>query len=386
MDQRTEASNQNILKKQKKGLSMIELETKRITTSPQIHRSESTASVMWAVSACLVPAAVWGIYVFGVRALVVLLVSIGASVLTELGLGLALKKITVSDGSAVLTGMLIGFNLPPDIPFYIPVIASVFAIAVVKWTFGGLGSNWMNPALAGRVFVFFSWTGPMTNWKSPGTLADAVSAATPLSTVKSGLFSYSGGAAGPMEYLNEMNFPGTVADSRITEFLRRILEPLGANVEPGYGDLFIGNVAGCIGEVSALFLLLGTVYLFARKIITWHIPVSFLASFGILVWIFGGNRFGGGGFSGNVVFHLLSGGIILGAFYMATDMVTSPLTAKGMIIFGCGIGFFTFLIRFFGSFPEGVSLAIILMNVFVPLIDRYTGPKRFGQVKKDDEE
>ncbi|MBT3274788.1 MAG: RnfABCDGE type electron transport complex subunit D [Spirochaetales bacterium] len=365
---------------------MIELEKKRITTSPQIHRPESTTTVMWSVAACLVPAAVWGIYVFGLRALVVILVSIGASVLCELSLGLVLKRNTIADGSAVLTGLLIGFNLPPDIPLYIPIAASVFAIGVVKWTFGGLGSNWMNPALAGRVFVFFSWTGPMTTWKSPGTLVDAVTAATPLSTVKSGLFSYSGSAAGPMEYLQETGFPGTSADTGITDFLRKILEPLGAQIEPGYGDLLLGNISGCIGEVSAILLILGSVYLFIRKIITWHIPVSFLGTFGILVWIFGGGQFGSGGFSGNVVFHLLTGGLILGAFYMATDMVTSPLTAKGMIIFGCGIGFFTFLIRFFGSFPEGVSLAIILMNIFVPAIDRYTGPKRFGVNQKDNDD
>ena len=357
---------------------MIELERQRITTSPQIHRPESTQTVMWAVSACLVPAAAWGIYVFGLRALVVLLVSIAASAVTEIAFGFALKRFTILDGSAVLTGMLIGFNLPPSVPLYIPIAASVFAIAVVKWTFGGLGSNWMNPALAGRVFVFFSWTGHMTSWTSPKTVIDAVSTATPLSAVKSGLFSYSGTAQGPMEYLSEIDYPYTAFDGKITDLLRKLFEPLGATIEPGYGDFFFGNIPGCIGEVSAFLLLLGTVYLFVRKIITWHIPVSFLGVFGLLVWIFGGTRFDSGGFSGNIAFHLFTGGVILGAFYMATDMVTSPLTAKGMLIFGAGVGFFTFLIRFYGSFPEGVSLAIILMNIFVPLINRYTGPKRFG--------
>ncbi len=364
---------------------MIELEHKRITTSPQIHRPESTTSVMWSVSACLAPAAAWGIYVFGARALAVLAVSIAAAVITELALGLVTKRFTILDGSAFLTGLFIGFNVPPGIPLYIPVVASVFAIAVVKWTFGGLGSNWMNPALAGRVFVFFSWTGHMTNWKLPKTLVDAVSSATPLSSVKSGLFSYSGSARGPMEYLTETGYPRTVFDGRVTDVLQKLLEPLGFTIEPGYGDLFFGNIPGCIGEVSAFLLLLGTVYLFARKIITWHIPVSFIASFGLFTWVFGGSQFGSGGFSGNVMFHLFSGGMILGAFYMATDMVTSPLTARGMIIFGVGVGFFTFIIRFFGSLPEGVSLAIILVNIFVPLIDRYTGPKRFGVPKKEDD-
>ena len=188
-----------------------------------------------------------------------------------------------------------------------------------------------------------------------------------------------------MEFLTETGYPHTAFDGKVTEFLRNIFEPIGVHIEPGYGDLFFGNIPGCIGEVSAFLLLLGTVYLFIRKIITWHVPVSFLATFGVLVWIFGGSQFGSGGFSGNVVFHLFTGGVILGAFYMATDMVTSPLSAKGLIIFGVGVGFFTFLIRFFGSFPEGVSLAIILMNIFVPIINKYTGPKRFGITKKDEE-
>ena len=357
---------------------MIDLEQKRITTSPQIHRPTSTSTVMWSVGACLLPAAIWGIYAFGVQALIVLLVSIGSSLIFEFAANLALKKNTLMDGSAFLTGLLIGFNLPPGIPLYIPVVASLFAIGVVKWSFGGLGANWMNPALAGRVFVFFSWTGHMTSWKVPAMIADTVSAATPLSSIKSGLFSYAGNARGPMELLYEIGFPHSIADGRITDFLGRIIEPLGGTVNPGYGDYFFGNMSGCIGEVSALLLLLGTVYLFLRKIITWHVPVSFLATFGVLVWLFGGLQFDNGLFTGNVVFHLITGGLILGAFYMATDMVTSPLTAKGMVIFGVGVGFFTYLIRFFGSFPEGVSLAIILMNIFVPLINRYTGPKRFG--------
>lgn len=364
---------------------MIELERQRITTSPQIHKPVSTASVMWAVSACLLPAAVWGVYSFGLRSLAVILVSIAASVVTEFGLGFVSKRSTILDGSAFLTGLLIGFNLPPGIPFYIPIIASVFAIAVVKWTFGGLGSNWMNPALAGRVFVAFSWTGPMTSWTIPRNLVDAVSSATPLSAVKSGLFTYTGNAGGPMEFLSEIGYARTTFDGKVTDFLRRILEPLGATVEPGYGDLFFGNIPGCIGEVSTFLLLIGTVYLFAKKIISWHVPVSYLTTFGVLVWIFGGTMFGSGVFSGNVVFHLFTGGLILGAFYMATDMVTSPLTAKGLLIFGVGCGFFTFLIRFFGSFPEGVSLAIIIMNIFVPLINKYTGPKRFGIPKKVEE-
>ena len=355
-------------------------EKRRITVSPQIHAPGSTSSMMWNVSAALLPAAIWGIYVFGLGALGTILVSIVACVLTEFVIARLLARFTLVDGSAVLTGLLIGLNLPPEIPIYIPIVASVFAIAVVKWTFGGLGTNWMNPALAGRVVVFFSWTAHMTNWRPPGTInpADAVSGATVLGTVKSALFQYSGDALGPMQMLREAAYPRTAFDVRITDAINGVLDRISASIPGGYVDMFVGNIAGSIGEISALLLLLGAAYLLIRKIITWHIPVSFLASFGILVFLFGGLRFGAGVGDGNVIFHFLSGGLFLGAFYMATDMVTSPLSRRGMIIFGVGIGFFTFLIRFYGSFPEGVSLAIILMNVFVPFINRYTKPRRFG--------
>ena len=184
-----------------------------------------------------------------------------------------------------------------------------------------------------------------------------------------------------MEFLSETGYARSAFDGRVTAFLRRVLEPLGANIEPGYGDLFFGNIPGCIGEVSAFLLLLGAAYLFTRKIITWHIPVSYLATFGVLVWIFGGSRFGSGAFSGNVVFHFFTGGLILGAFYMATDMVTSPITKTGQIIFAVGIGIFTVVIRLWGGYPEGVSYSILLMNLAVPLINRYTKPRVFGEVK-----
>lgn len=368
---KTDAEKGKIMKTTEKGTDFL------ITTSPHLNHSGTTANIMWSVSACLIPAGVWGVYVFGLRALFVVLVSIAASLIVELIMARLLKRnITIGDGSAFLTGLLIGYNMPPSVPLYIPVIASVFAVVVVKWTFGGLGGNWMNPALAGRAFVFFSWTGPMATWTLPKTIAvDGVTGASPLGFIKAGLLGYSGGASGPAEFLTSNGYAHTLFDERTTGWLR---EHLFHNMQDGYIDLFVGNVPGSIGEVSALFLLLGTVYLFARKIITWHVPVSYIASFGILTWILGGLRWGAGFFHGDVVFHLFSGGLILGAFYMATDMVTSPLTGKGMIIFGVGIGIFTFLIRFFGSFPEGVSLAILLMNIFVPLINRLTGPKRFG--------
>lgn len=331
-----------------------------IASSPQFHGKSSTSSVMGHVSLALIPAALWGVYVFGLQSLWVLLASIIAAMATELLMTIITgKKMTLTDGSAFLTGLLIGMNMPPSVPIYIPVIASVFAIFVVKWTFGGLGSNWMNPALAGRVFVFMSWTGDMTTWTLPGRLgADSITGPTPLGSLKTGLMSGVEGITGPLQLLG------------------------GEGVPVSYYDLFIGNVPGCIGEVSAVLLLAGALYMLARKIITWHIPVSYTLLFALLVWVFGGRRYGMGFFTGDVLFHLLSGGFMLGALFMATDMATSPITNKGKIIFGLGCGFITFLIRFYGSFPEGVSLAIIFMNIFVPIIDRFIKPVPFGYPKK----
>jgi electron transport complex protein RnfD len=365
------------------------------TISPHLREGTRTPHIMWIVTLCLLPAAIWGVYIFGLGSLLVLTICIAASVATEFIINqLTGRKQTISDGSAVLTGLLIGFNLPPQLPLYIAVIASVFAIAIVKYAFGGLGGNWMNPALAGRVFVLFSFSGPMSTWLMPHTLPDAVSSATPLGAVKSGLqgvavtFSNSAEALaqklhelkGPMHFLATKGYPVSGFDQSLTDWLN---STFGLSIHKGYFDLFVGNMGGSIGEVSVLLLLLGTIYLFYRKIISWHIPVSYLGCFAFLVWIFGGLRFDQGLFSGDALFHLFSGGIMLGAFYMATDMVTSPLTRKGMIIFGVGAGMLTYLIRFFGSLPEGVSLSIIIMNMAVPLIDRYTKPVIFGTTKKE---
>lgn len=360
-----------------------------ITSSPQYHDRQSTARIMWSVTACLVPATAWGVYVFGVRALWVVLASIAAAVLAEYLMGLVFRRFTLADGSAVLTGLLVGMNMPPAVPFFIPVIGSFFAIAVVKWTFGGLGSNWMNPALAGRVFVFFSWTGEMTTWTMPQTLpvTDAFSSATYLGVVKTGLTESTGATGGPLALLQQSGFPNSRLDTVVTDWLNStILEPLGISLPFGYVDPFVGNIPGSIGEISALLLMVGAIYLFARRIITWEIPAAYFLSFGLMTWIFGGLIHGGGAFTGDVLFHVLSGGFMLATFYMVTDMSTSPVTRRGMLIYGAGAGFLTFLIRTYGSFPEGASLAIILMNVFVPLIDRATRPSRFGVNKPKEAE
>jgi len=361
---------------------MEKTESLLVTSSPQVHQGDTTARIMWTVSACLLPAGIWGVYVFGFRALLVICVSLAAALAGEALAAKLMHRSTLADGSAFVTGLLVAYNMPPDVPLYIPVVASLFGIVVIKWCFGGLGCNWMNPALGGRVFVFFSWTGGMTTWRFPSTMnaADTVSGASPLGFVKTGLTNLQGSVTGAADIMKTAGYPVSSMDAAVSSWFS---ETLGISLKSGYTDLFVGNIPGCIGEVSALFLLLGAIYLFIKKIITWEVPIMYLGTFALLIWIFGGTAYGQGFFSGEVVFHLFSGGLMLGALYMATDMVTSPVTRTGMIIFGAGCGFLTFLIRQYGSFPEGVSLAIIFMNILVPMINRFTQPKRFGVARKE---
>ncbi|MDR1931414.1 MAG: RnfABCDGE type electron transport complex subunit D [Spirochaetales bacterium] len=356
-----------------------------VTSSPQIYDDASTTNIMWSVFFCLMPAAAWGVFSFGVWAAAVLCTALASSIAAEaLCAYLAGHPGTLWDGSACVTGLLVGMTMPPAVPLYVPFFASLFAIGVVKWTFGGLGRNWMNPALAGRVFVYFSWTRAMTTWSLPGVLrgADALSAATPLGFLKTGMSQSAEFFRTPMEYLREHGYPRSLLDGSISDWLNaRLLEPLGISLPQGYADLFFGFMAGSIGEISSFLLLAGTVFLLARKILSPAIPASYFGSFGLLVWIFGGLPLGGEYFTGDILFHLFTGGLILGVFYMATDIVCSPVTVPGQILYGCGAGFLTFLIRLYGAFPEGVALAILVMNVFVPLINRITRPFRFGAGK-----
>jgi Na+-translocating ferredoxin:NAD+ oxidoreductase subunit D len=353
-----------------------------VSSSPHLHSRNNTASIMWSVSAALVPAAVWGVFAFGWRALLVLAVSILAAALAEYLLGKIAHGFTLLDGSAVLTGLLIGMNMPPDVKIFVPVVASFFAITVVKWTFGGLGANWMNPALGGRVFVFFSFTSLMNTYRLPRTLltVDAIGSATPLTALKLSIADGAVRGLTSSQVLAEIGYPSTSFAQNASAWFDGAV---GLGVSPYTIDAFLGNVGGCIGEVSALLLILGAIYLFIKKIITWQIPVMFLGTFSLLAWVFGGIRNGLGLFQGDFVLQLLTGGMMLGAFFMATDMVTSPTTSKGMMVFGAGIGFFTFLLRYFGSLPESVSLAIIIMNIFSPTIERFILPKRFGEVIKE---
>lgn len=322
-----------------------------VTVSPHVTSGETTSRIMWSVSIALMPASLMGIYFFGPLSALTLLLSIVSAVFFEHIYQRMVKKTTsISDGSAFLTGLLLGLNLPPTVPFYIPVIGSFVAIVITKQLFGGLGYNVFNPALIGRAFLLISFPKLMTIWKEPTSAfiqIDAKTTATPLGILKE-------------------------------EGVTKLIEIYGDTINL-YTQLLVGYRGGCIGETSALAILIGAGFLLYRGYISWHIPVSFLASAGIIAWIFGGK---GALFTGDPILHLLSGGILIGAFFMATDYVTSPSIKKGQILFGIGCGFLTMLIRLKGGYPEGVMFAILIMNCFAPLIDRGFKTKVFGQVKK----
>lgn len=305
-----------------------------VSSSPHIRSGESNQSIMRDVAIALTPAAAFGIYNFGFKAFVVLMLAIVSAVVTE---ALCQKvrgvKITVNDYSAVVTGLLLGMNLPMDVPYWLPVVGSIFAIAIVKQAFGGLGHNFMNPALAARAMLLASWPVEMTNWTAVSV--DAVSSATPLAIIKEGL-----------------NVP-----------------------LPSLFEAFVGTVGGCIGETSALFLLMGACYLLYRGVITLKIPGIYIGTFAVLAFVFTGFD------AYETLLHVLTGGLILGAFFMATDYASSPITPRGQIVYAVGLGVLTAVIRFHGSYPEGVSYSILIMNVVAPLIDRYSKPRVFGGAK-----
>lgn len=314
-----------------------------VSSSPHMKSDSGISSIMLDVIIALIPALVAGVYFFGIRALAVVATTVAACVLSEYVYERITKKpITVGDLSAVVTGILLSLSLPPSIPLWMTVIGGAFAIVIVKQLYGGLGKNFMNPALAARCFMMVAWAGQFATFVLPlaGYGPDAISSATPLAILK-------GSSEGSL---------------------------------PSLSASFLGGKAGCIGETSGLMLLLGFLYLLIKRVVDWKIPVCYIASFAILMYLFGENNTGlsQGCFT---LMHLLSGGLLIGAFFMATDYVTTPTTLWGHVIFGIGCGFLTFAIRKFGAYPEGVSFAIILMNVATPLIERYTRPKAFGEVK-----
>lgn len=316
-----------------------------VSSSPHIRSKETVSRIMLDVIIALVPAMIGSVYFFRLNALKLILVSVISCVGFEaLYEKIFRKEITIKDLSAVVTGILLAFNLPANAPWWVAVFGSAFAIIVVKQLFGGLGSNFMNPALAARAVLLASWSNIMSTYTLPG--ADAVTGATPLAIMKYG-------AA-------EATASATVAQA-------------GAQL-PSLFDMFIGNIGGAIGETSALLLLIGAIYLLVRKVIDWKIPVFYIGTTAIMLLILGIPV-------DKLMYHILGGGLILGAFYMATDYATSPVTPLGQIIFGIGAGILTALIRVKGGYPEGVSYSILLMNVASPLIERFTAPKIFGRAK-----
>ncbi|MBU0468523.1 MAG: RnfABCDGE type electron transport complex subunit D [Candidatus Omnitrophica bacterium] len=326
----------------------------KVSLSPHLSGKESVKSIMYGVVIALVPAFIAGLYFFGIGALRVTVTAVVACVLFEYVIQKYLLKVkpTISDGSAIITGLLLAYNVPSNISAGIIILGSLVAIGIAKMSFGGLGNNPFNPALVGRVFLLISFPVDMTSWPKPivtrASVIDAVTAATPLAIVKEGL-------AG-----------GTPYSILLTQI-------------PSYWDMFLGNVGGCIGEVSALALIIGLFYMLYKKIITWHIPISMTGSIFIftgIMWLINPQA------NADPVFHILTGGVLLGAIFMATDMVTSPMTPKGMLIFGSAIGILTVIIRVYGAYPEGVSFSILIMNAFVPIINRFCKPKRFGEIIK----
>ena len=323
-----------------------------ISLSPHVHGGDSIEKNMYGVLIALVPAFICSVVFFGWGAITVTAVSVAACLIFEY---LIQKYIlrqtpTIWDGSAIITGVLLAFNLPSCIPLWIVVIGALVSIGIAKMSFGGLGNNIFNPALVGRVFLLISFPVQMTTWPSPQGFAttDAVTGATPLALVKEAL-------AGNGE--NVRSISQILADNGIST-----------------SALIYGNIGGSLGEVAAIALLIGFAYMLIRKIITWHIPVAIFATviiFSGILHLANPDQFAG------PVFHLFTGGLMLGAIFMATDYVTSPMTHKGMWIYGVGIGLLTVLIRVFGAYPEGMSFAILIMNGFTPLINRYCKPQRF---------
>lgn len=326
-----------------------------VSPSPHQQSPETTRRLMYGVVIALAPALAASIYYFGLGAIIVTLTSVLSCVAVEyLVQKFILKtKPSITDGSAVVTGLLLAFNVPSNLPVYIIVIGAIISIGVAKMTFGGLGSNPFNPALVGRVFLLISFPVQMTSWPVPSGFKtgylDAVTGATPLGILTEGV--------------------------KAGEAVPALMEKI-----PAHMQLFYGYMGGSMGEVAALALIIGGIYMLIRRIITWHIPVSVLLTVAVftgILWMADPDKFA------DPLFHLLTGGIMLGAIFMATDYVTSPMTAKGMIIYGIGIGVITVLIRTWGAYPEGVSFAILIMNAFVPILNMYIKPRRFGKEVKN---
>ncbi len=327
----------------------------KISGSPHIHAPQSVKKIMWFVVLAMLPAMLVSFWYFGIGAILITLTSVAACLLFEFLIQRFLLKgpLTITDGSAIITGILLAFNVPSNLPLWQIVIGAMVAIGVAKMTFGGLGKNPFNPALIARVFLLISFPVDMTTWPLPEVnrmvLTDAISGPTSLGIIKEGILK---------------------GDS-MTQLMGNV---------PSYFDMFIGGIGGSLGEVSALAILVGGLFLLIKRIISWHIPFSFIGTvvaFTGILYLIDPEMYV------NPLFHLLAGGLMLGAFFMATDMVTSPMTKSGQLVFGVGCGLLTVLIRVWGAYPEGVSFAILIMNAVVPLINKGFKPKTFGEVVKN---
>ena len=297
-----------------------------VSSSPHVRSNTTTGNIMYDVAIAMIPAAAYGVYQFGAKALLILLVTVASCMLSEYVYeSLMGKPVTVSDGSALVTGMILALNMPPEIPLWIPMIGGIFAIIVVKQLYGGLGQNFMNPALAARCFLLISFTGQMSTFPY-----DGVTGATPLAMMRAGQ-------------------------------------------QVDVAAMFVGKIPGTIGEVSVLALLIGAAYLLIKKVISIRIPGTYILTFAVFMFLFGGMDLS------YTLAQVCGGGLIFGAFFMATDYVTSPITPKGQIVFGVLLGILTGVFRLWGGSPEGVSYAIIIANIMVPLIEKVTLPKAFGK-------
>ena len=326
-----------------------------ISPSPHVYEDTTVKRLMFDVVIAMLPVLAISIYFFGMGAIIVTLTAVVSCLAFEwlIQKYMLKQEPSITDGSALVTGILLAFNMPSNLPIGIIIIGALVAIGVGKMSFGGLGNNPFNPALVGRVFLLISFPVQMTSWPAPTGFSngytDAVTGATPLGVMKEGI------GAG--------------------ESVSAIMDKI-----PSHMEMFYGHMGGSMGEIAAVALLLGFVYLLIRKVITWHIPISIIATITIftgILWMINPES------NADPLFHLLTGGVLLGAIFMATDYVTSPMSVKGMWIYGIGIGVITVLIRVFGAYPEGVSFAILIMNAFVPLINMYIKPKRFGELRND---
>lgn len=325
-----------------------------VSPAPHIHSKETIQTIMLDVIIALLPATAISIFYFGINAIRIIVVSIISCILFEIIISKLLsQKIKVKDLSAVVTGLLLAFNLSATVPNWIIIIGAFVAIGIGKQIFGGIGYNIFNPALVGRVFLLIAFPVEMTNWVAPN----------PIINLKAFLT------------LKQLTMDATTYATPLTILKAKGPAALPSNI---YLDAFFGNIGGCIGEISALALIIGGLYLIYKHHISLTIPLSFILTTFIIAgifWFYNPDKYA------DPLFHILTGGLLLGAIFMATDMVTSPITEKGKLIFGIGCGFITIMIRLFGAYPEGVSFSILIMNGFVPLIDKLTKPKRFGLFK-----